>query len=228
MNTEYFVGEALTLAAGMLPNPDTCLSALSIYFLTQVTCYQIPGALRISISSRVGNQLGAGRPAEAAIAARAGLRLILLWITIPALFLLGFTRHWGLLFTRNDEVLQLLDTLVLPMLFYCSLDAVQAYNNGVLASCGQQNLSGRWAMRSYLGVSLPSAFLLASVFHWGVLGLCAGHCLGKVCHVVPCTFASLRIDWDTESKRAIELVEKDSSSMRSLVGQSKGYNQIEI
>lgn len=25
MNTEYFVGESLTLAASMLPDPDTCL-----------------------------------------------------------------------------------------------------------------------------------------------------------------------------------------------------------
>ena len=220
MNTEYFVGESLTLAASMLADPDVSLSALSIYQLTQVTCYQIPSGLRIAISGRVGNQLGAGRPAEAAIAAKAGLRLILLWIAIPAFVLLIFTRQWGLLFTRNATLLQLLETLVPLMLIYSSLDAVQAYNNGVLTSCGQQNISGRWAIRAYLGVSFPVALLFAFAFHWGVVGLCAGHCLGKLCHVVPCIFAVWRVDWDTESERAIERVEKDSSSMTS-VGQNK-------
>jgi MATE family multidrug resistance protein len=150
MNTEYFVGESLTLAASMLADPDTCLSALSIYQLTQTTCYQIPSGLRMVISARVGNQLGAGCPTEAAIAEKAGLRLILLWLTIPASLLLIFTRQWGLLFTTNVAVLQLLDTLVWLMLIYSSLDAVQAYNNGVLASCGQQSISGKWESRSLL------------------------------------------------------------------------------
>lgn len=219
MNTEYFVGESLTLAASMLADPDTCLSALSIYQLTQTTCYQIPSGLRMVISARVGNQLGAGCPAEAAIAEKAGLRLILLWLTIPAALLLIFTRQWGLLFTNNIAVLQLLDTLVWLMLIYSSLDAVQAYNNGVLASCGQQHISGKWAIRAYLGVSFPLAFLFAFAFHWGVPGLCAGHCIGKLCHVLPCIFAVWRIDWDLESKRAIERVEQVSSMTTSLVRQ---------
>lgn len=213
MNTEYFVGESLTLAASMLADPDTCLSALSIYQLTQTTCYQIPSGIRMVISARAGNQLGAGCPREAAISEKAGLRLILLWLTIPATLLLIFTRQWGLLFTSNAAVLKLLDTLVWLMLIYSSLDAVQAYNNGVLASCAQQHVSGKWAIRSYLGVSFPLAFLFAFGFHWGVPGLCAGHCIGKLCHVVPCILAVWRIDWDLESKRAIERVEQVSSSM---------------
>mmetsp|Transcript_129977 Transcript_129977/g.308379 ORF Transcript_129977/g.308379 Transcript_129977/m.308379 type:complete len:471 (-) Transcript_129977:39-1451(-) len=212
MNTEYFVGESLTLAASMLADPDTCLSALSIYQLTQTTCYQIPSGLRMAISGRVGNQLGAAQPAEAAVAEKAGLRLILLWLTIPATLLLIFTRQWGLLFTQNVAVLQLLDTLVWPMLIYSSLDAVLAYIVGVLTSCGQQSISGRWAIGAYLGVSFPLALLFGFVFRWGVFGLCAGHCLGKICHVVPCMFAMWRIDWDRESKRAIERVDQVSSS----------------
>ncbi|CAK8989099.1 unnamed protein product [Durusdinium trenchii] len=207
MNTEYFVGESLTLAASMLPDPDTCLSALSIYQLTQTTCYQIPSGLRMVISSRLGNQLGANQPEEAALGERAGLRLVLLWLTIPAVLLLVFTRQWGLLFTQNEAVLHLLDTLVWLLLMYSSLDALQAYNNGTLASCGQQQISGRWALRAYLGVSLPVGLLLAFAFRWGVVGLCAGHCLGKLCHVVPCWRALKRIDWEAEAKRAAERVE---------------------
>lgn len=48
-------------------------------------------------------------------------------------------------------------------------DAPEAYNNGTLASCGQQQISGRWALRAYLGVSLPVGLLLAFAFRWGLL-----------------------------------------------------------
>ncbi|CAJ1352946.1 unnamed protein product, partial [Effrenium voratum] len=89
--------------------------------------------------------------------------------------------------------------------------------NGVLASCGQQKFSGQWAIRAYLGVSLPFAVLFAFAFDWGVVGLCAGHSLGKLCHVLACMFTVWRIDWDMESYRAIQQVEKESDSMTLLV-----------
>merc|ERR1719401_2389260 len=91
MNAEYWVGESLTLAASALPDPDTCLSALSIYQLTQTTCYQVPSGIRMALSARVGSQLGAGHPEQAAAAQRVGLSLVLVWIVLPTAILLGFT-----------------------------------------------------------------------------------------------------------------------------------------
>ena len=194
MNTEYFVGDSLVFAASLLPNPNTCLSALSIYQLTQTTCYQIPSGIRMAISARVGNQLGAEEPQQAAISSSAGLRLILIWLCLPTTLLLVFTRQWGLMFTNDEDVLNLLDTLVWPMLIYSSLDAVLAYYNGVLSACGQQSISGKWAIRGYVYVSFPLAMLFAFAFRWRVPGLCAAHCIGKLCHVIPCMVAVWRID----------------------------------
>ena len=96
----------------------------------------------------------------------------------------GLHRQWGLLFTRNDAVLELLETLVWLLIPYSSLDAVLGHYNGVLAS---------------------------------VVGLCAGHSLGKLCHVLACMFTVWRINWDMESYRAIQQVEKESDSMTLLV-----------
>ena len=179
MNTEYFVGESLTLAASMLPEVDVCLSALSIYQLTQTTCYQIPSGIRMVLSSRIGNQLGAGEPEKAREAQFAGLKLTLIWLVLPLIVFLSFTRQWGRLFTQNVEVLELLEKLVGLMLLYSSLDALLAYCNGVLSSCGRQEISGRWAIRAYLFVSFPLAMLFAFAFKWGVVGLCLGHCVER-------------------------------------------------
>jgi len=211
MNAEYFIGELLTFIASLLPSPDTCLSALSIYQLTQTTCYQIPSGIRMVVTTRVGNQLGAGDAGKAEAAQRVGLRLTLFWIVLPTALFLVCTRQWGLIFTTDADVLKLLGSLVYVMLAYSDADAMLAFYNGVLAACGQQKVSGRWAIRAYVLVGFPIAIALAFVAKLGTLGLVAGHTVGKVCHTLPCLLAVRRIDWPLESQRAIDRVQRISN-----------------
>lgn len=215
MNAEYWVGESLTFAAGFLPESDTCLSALAIYQLTQTTCYQVPSGIRMAVTARIGNQLGAGQPERAALAQQAGLRLVLIWIAIPTVLLLLFTRQWGLIFTTDQEVLRMLATLVYCMLAYSNMDAVLAYYNGVLGACGQQSISGKWAVFGYVCIGFPLAIIFAFFLRWGVIGLVLGHCIGKLCHTLPCIAAVQRIRWREQSAQAIERVHLISNSARS-------------
>eukprot|EP00930_Biecheleria_cincta_P031220 TRINITY_DN21674_c0_g1_i1.p1 TRINITY_DN21674_c0_g1~~TRINITY_DN21674_c0_g1_i1.p1 ORF type:complete len:469 (+),score=64.03 TRINITY_DN21674_c0_g1_i1:112-1518(+) len=208
MNAEYFVGEALTLAAARLPNPAVCLSALSIYQLTQVTCYQFPSGVRLAVSARVGNHLGAGDTSSAEQSQRAGRGLILLWICFPTTVLLTFTNQWGQIFTTDNDVLDLLKTLVLVMLLYSDADALLAYQNGILTACGQQKLSGQWAIRTYVFLGLPLALFLAFALQLGALGLVLGHSVGKLCHLAACTAGVCRIDWEHEGHAAAQRVQR--------------------
>uniref|UniRef100_A0A7S4R1U6 Uncharacterized protein n=1 Tax=Alexandrium monilatum TaxID=311494 RepID=A0A7S4R1U6_9DINO len=82
-----------------------------------------------------------------------------------------------------------------------------AYYNGVLASCGQQGGSGRWAIRAYVLVGFPLALAMAFPLKLGTLGLVVGHTVGKVCHTLPCMVLSRRIDWRLEGQRAVERVQ---------------------
>mmetsp|Transcript_149506 Transcript_149506/g.479041 ORF Transcript_149506/g.479041 Transcript_149506/m.479041 type:complete len:191 (+) Transcript_149506:2-574(+) len=166
----------------------------------------------MAVSARVGNQLGAGEPDKASISALAGLRLVLIWMCFPTVVLLAFTRGWGLIFTRDEKVLSLLKTLVYLMLVYSNLDAVLAYYNGVLSACGQQSISGTWAIRGYVFIGFPLAIIFAFGCGWGVVGLMLGHCIGKLCHTVPCIFATWRIDWPAEAECATARVRRISAS----------------
>eukprot|EP00928_Gymnodinium_smaydae_P063990 TRINITY_DN47436_c0_g1_i1.p1 TRINITY_DN47436_c0_g1~~TRINITY_DN47436_c0_g1_i1.p1 ORF type:complete len:282 (+),score=13.35 TRINITY_DN47436_c0_g1_i1:198-1043(+) len=212
MNAEYWVGETLTFAAGLLVDPATCLSALSIYQLTQTTFYQVPSGIRMAVTSRVGSQLGAGQPEKAVVSQRAGLRLVLIWLLLPAFLLLAFTRQWGRIFTDDDKVIGLLDSLVYVLLIYSSMDAVLAYYNGLLASCGQQRVSATWAIRGYVYIGFPLAIAFAFPFGWGVHGLVIGHSIGKFCHTLPCILTVWRLDWHHESDKAVERVREISAS----------------
>jgi len=217
MNAEYWIGETLTFFAGLLPHPATCLSALAIYQLTQTTNYQFPSGVRMAVAARIGNQLGAGNGEGASLAQHAGFRLILLWMTLPTTILLCFTRQWGLIFTGSELVLQMLSNLVIIMLVYSNADAVLAYYNGVLSACGQQRLSGRWAIIGYVFLGFPLAVSLAFAFRLGVLGLVLGHTLGKVIHACACVVLVRRIDWNAETQLAVERVQKISERSLPLV-----------
>lgn len=87
---EFWVGELLVFCAALLPSPAVGLSALAVYQLTNGTCYQPPGGLRVAVASRVGNALGAGRPLDARRTYRAGLLLVCAWIGVPTVLVLGF------------------------------------------------------------------------------------------------------------------------------------------
>lgn len=59
---EYWSFESLVLLSGLLPNPELETSTLSICLTTLALCYMVPFGIGAAVSTRVGNELGAGRP----------------------------------------------------------------------------------------------------------------------------------------------------------------------
>ncbi|XP_073394131.1 protein DETOXIFICATION 16 [Physcomitrium patens] len=62
---QYWSFEGLVLLSGPLPNPQLETSSLSICFTSDSLLYMIPFGIGASASTRVGNELGAGRPQAA-------------------------------------------------------------------------------------------------------------------------------------------------------------------
>lgn len=66
---ELWSFEMVVLLSGLLPNPKLETSVLSISLNTDLTVWMIPMGLSAAASTRVSNELGAGRPAGAKLAA---------------------------------------------------------------------------------------------------------------------------------------------------------------
>ena len=203
---EFWVGELLVFAAALLPQPAAVLSAFAIYQLTNATCYQPPGGLRVAVGARVGNALGAATPAAARRAWVGGLLLVGAWLGVPALLLGTLTRPWASLFTDDEAVAALLFALVPWLVVYVSLDALLAINAGALTGCGRQGVGGRLALLSYVAIGLPAALLLAFGTPLGAVGIAMGHTLGKLIMTASTGWAVARTDWRAQSAAAVERI----------------------
>ncbi|KAG8483663.1 hypothetical protein CXB51_023331 [Gossypium anomalum] len=70
---EWWWYEIVTLMAGYLSNPTLAVAATGILIQTTSMMYTVPMALAGCVSARVGNELGAGKPYKAKLAAMVAL-----------------------------------------------------------------------------------------------------------------------------------------------------------
>ncbi|KAL0282799.1 UNVERIFIED_CONTAM: protein DETOXIFICATION 54 [Sesamum angustifolium] len=100
---------------GYLPNPKLAVAATGIMIQTTSLMYTVPMALAGCVSARVGNELGAGKPYKAKLAARIALGCAFAIGFINVIWTVIFREKWGGLFTTDDE-LKALVASVLPII----------------------------------------------------------------------------------------------------------------
>ena len=218
MLCEFWIGELLMFSASLLPSPAVALAALAIYQLTNSSCYQLPSAVRVAVSSRVGRALGAGRPAAAPTTVRAGVAMVLCWVAIPSTAILSLTRSWAEIFTDDAHVSKLLTELAPWLVLYTSLDALLAIGAGALTGCGRQKIGGSLAVVCYAIVGCPVAIILGFACDGGAVGIAAGHTMGKLLMTVVTLMVVARTDWQAESARALARISGSGAPSAAAAG----------
>ncbi|KAK1430502.1 hypothetical protein QVD17_13290 [Tagetes erecta] len=214
--SEWWWYELMTLLSGYLHKPYIALATSAIVIQTTSLMYTLPSALSMSISTRVGHELGAGEPGRARLATLVAIGLALL---TSAFGLLGITfggEAWGKVFTSDSEVLEL-TMAVLPIIGVCELaNCPQTTCSGVLRGSARPSIGARINLCSFYLVGTPIAVILAFVWRFGFLGLCYGLLAAQVACVLSILTVIYRTDW-----------EKESSNARQLVRRSSGYQIME-
>ncbi|KAH0762490.1 hypothetical protein KY290_018563 [Solanum tuberosum] len=145
---EQWAYEFMVLMSGLLPNPKLETSMMAI-------------------STRVSNELGAGRPKAAMLAAR----IVLLLAVLQGLLLSGIAvaarNVWGYIYTNEDEVVKYLSTIMPVLALSNFMDGIQGVLSGTARGCGWQKLGALVNLGAYYLVGLPSAVILTFVFHLG-------------------------------------------------------------
>ncbi|KAK9146970.1 hypothetical protein Sjap_006873 [Stephania japonica] len=202
---EWWWYEFMTLLAGYLHQPHVTLSVSAIVIQTTSLMYTLPTALSASVSTRVGNELGAGRPGNARLTTLLGMALAgmvsilgFLWTTIGR-------EPWGRLFTHDSDVLEL-TTAVLPIIGLCELaNCPQTTGCGMLRGSARPATGAAINLYSFYLVGTPVAIILAFFLELGLAGLCYGLLAAQV----TCAFSIIAViyktDWDRESLKAKDL-----------------------
>ncbi|KAK7358176.1 hypothetical protein VNO77_00100 [Canavalia gladiata] len=122
--------EMMVLLSGLLPNPKLEASVLSICLNTGSTVWMISCGLSAAASTRVSNELGAGRPWAARLAVYVVSVIALIEGSLIAAVMILVRNVWGHAYSNDVEVINYI-TIMLPFLALSSfVDAIQTVLSG--------------------------------------------------------------------------------------------------
>jgi MATE family multidrug resistance protein len=157
---------------------ETALAAHSIVINIASLSFMVPLGISIGAVTRVGNLLGAGRPAAAQRASWVACGFAAVFAVLAAtLFLLG--RHWLPTLYTADAATIALAAAILPIAGAFQLfDGVQVVGGGILRGMGRTRPAAVFNFIGYYVLALPCSFWLAFHLEWGVQGLWWAMCVG--------------------------------------------------
>ncbi|KQK12236.1 protein DETOXIFICATION 54 [Brachypodium distachyon] len=221
---EWWWYEVVTVLAGYLPNPTAAVGAAGVLIQTTSLMYTVPMALAACVSTRVGNELGAGKPRRARTAA-----MVALWCSLGvglahAVWTAFFSAQWVSLFTTDPSVVALASA-AMPVLGLCELgNCPQTTGCGVLRGTARPAVGARINLLSFYLVGTPVAVALA--FGGGSAGR-AGFGFGGLwygllsaqaaCVALVLLVVVFRTDWRVEATRARKLTGAEPSAMEMMI-----------
>ncbi|XP_052199475.1 protein DETOXIFICATION 16-like isoform X2 [Diospyros lotus] len=205
---EYWSFEMVVLLSGLLPNPQLETSVLSISLNTCWMVYMISVGLGGAISTRVSNELGAGRAQGARLALCVAVIVAVVEGTIVGSGTILVGNVWGKLYSSEEEVVKYVGRMMPLLAVSDFLDGFQCVLSGAARGCGWQNLCAFINLGAYFVVAIPCAVLFAFVLHIGGMGLWMGIICGLCVQVIALVSVNLCTEWDHEARKAVNSVQK--------------------
>lgn len=203
---EFWSFELLVLLSGLLPNPKLETSVLSVSLNTASMVFMVPFGLGAAVSTRVSNELGAGRPQAARLAVRVVVLMAIAEGLVVGSIMVGVRKLWGYAYSNEEEVVKYV-AVMLPILAISNLmDGMQCVLSGVARGCGWQKIGAAVNLGAYYIVGVPSAILLAFVLHVGGKGLWMGIICGITVQVLLLSTVTLCTNWAKEARKAKDRV----------------------
>ncbi|KAI5060272.1 hypothetical protein GOP47_0024692 [Adiantum capillus-veneris] len=195
---EWWCYEILVLLSGLLQNPELQTSTLSICLNFANITFQIPFGLGVTVSTRVSNELGAGRPQAAYRAVLVGETLTEIQACIVSILVLSFHRVLGHVFSGDSEVIEAVSGMLKLLAISSFLDSNQAVLSGIARGCGWQALGAFINLSSFYIVALPVGACLGFLTPLQARGLWIGVICGPFVQVCLLGLMTWTAKWDKE------------------------------
>ncbi|XP_052191022.1 protein DETOXIFICATION 48 [Diospyros lotus] len=209
---EWWWYEFMIMLCGLLANPKATIASMGILIQTTSLVYVFPSALSLGVSTRVGNELGARRPAKARISMIVSLGCAVA-LGLAAMLFTTLVRHkWGRFFTKDAEILEL-TAVALPITGLCELgNCPQTTGCGVLRGSARPTTGANINLGSFYFVGMPVAIFMGFVGKMGFPGLWLGLLAAQASCACLMLSVLCKTDWMVEVERARELTQSSSSS----------------
>ncbi|RLN43257.1 protein DETOXIFICATION 16-like [Panicum miliaceum] len=184
---EWWSFELLVLLSGILPNPKVQTSVLSI-------------------CTRVSNELGAGQPHAARLAARVVVCVTLTQGVVLATIMILLRNIWGYAYSSEKEVAVYIARMLPILAVSFVVDGLNGSLSGVITGCGKQKVGARVNLGAFYLVGIPTVVLLAFVFRLNGMGLWLGIVCGSISKLALLLWITLRTNWEDDAVKAKERV----------------------
>ncbi|KAL5232174.1 hypothetical protein ABZP36_030950 [Zizania latifolia] len=203
---EWWWYEIMVLLCGVLADPKAAVAAMGILIQTTSLVYIFPHSLSCAVSTRVGHELGAGRPERARLVARVGLVCGAVLGVVAFAFAASLRGVWARMFTTDVTIMQLASS-ALPILGAAELgNCPQTAGCGVLRGSARPAKAAMINVSAFYGVGMPAALALA---FWPARldfrGMWAGMLAAQLVCAALMLLAVQRTDWTEQAVRAREL-----------------------
>ncbi|WPK24366.1 hypothetical protein PUMCH_001637 [Australozyma saopauloensis] len=194
VEAEYLAFEVLTILAASFGT--TALAAQSIASNVGSMIFQLPFAVAVAVSTRIGHFVGKKDIAAARTATR--VSYILAFGISFFNFLLVFFGKGVLIgmFTKDADVIKLARVVMTIVAVNQLADSVNVIEAGVLRGQGRQKLGSYLNLVSYYCIALPLAFFFAFHLDFGLAGLLSGLIVGVVFLTLSEFVCILKSDWN--------------------------------
>ncbi|VFQ72975.1 unnamed protein product [Cuscuta campestris] len=193
---EYWAFELLVLLAGIMPNSEITTSLIGMCVNTEAIAYMIAYGLNATASTRVSNELGAGRPERAKQAVAVTFMLCILLATATALSLVFGHNVWAGLFSDSAVVISNFGSMAPLLVISFLFDFFQGILSAVARGCGWQHLAVGINLGSFYFIGMPIAAVLAFKFKLYVKGLWIGLICGLASQSSGLLLLSIFRKWD--------------------------------
>lgn len=209
---EWWWYELMILLCGYLLNPKATVASMGILIQTTSLIYIFPSSLSFSVSTRVGNELGARRPEKAKLAAVVGLSSSFFFGITALMFAVSVRKLWATMFTNDKDILEL-TSLVLPIIGLCEIgNCPQTTGCGVLRGTARPKVGANVNLGCFYLVGMPVAVVLAFYAGFDFQGLWLGLLAAQGSCMITMLIVFTLTDWEFEAQRATNLTARRSAS----------------
>ncbi|XP_062161543.1 protein DETOXIFICATION 40-like [Alnus glutinosa] len=211
LETWYY--QILVLIAGLLPNAEIELDALSICMTISGWVYMISVGFNAAASVRVSNELGAGHPKSASFSVVIVTLSSLVIALICAILVLGLRNVMSYAFTSGTTVSDAVSELSPFLAVSIILNGIQPVLSGVAVGCGWQAFVAYVNVGCYYVVGIPVGAVLGFKFDLGAKGIWSGMIGGTFIQTLILLWITFRTDWNKEVESAQKRLDKWDESI---------------
>ncbi|KAL6131978.1 hypothetical protein ACLB2K_070350 [Fragaria x ananassa] len=202
---EWWWYEIMILLCGLLLNPRATVASMGVLIQTTSLIYIFPSSLSFSVSTRVGNEIGANNPRKARLAALVGLCCSFILGLAALIFAVTVRNIWASMFTQDKEIIAL-TSMVLPIIGLCELgNCPQTTGCGVLRGTARPKVGANINLGCFYIVGMPVAVGLGFFAGLDFMGLWLGLLAAQGSCAVTMLVVLGVTDWEYEAQKAKQL-----------------------